>query len=248
MERDWPNLRIDASEATFDSFVDQIGGLRPSVLYGKMEFENADYIFPRDRAVVELKNIETDRAEGNAADKRHERIIQDLWARQNKTPLSLDPNATADYLHSYIESFRPILARTLKKTNKQIRQTKEKLCDASYFGVVILVNTEFTILPCEPMLSLIHRILKGSYSSIDCVAYTTAHYVGVPGDDLARILWVPVYPRDPPDPLWQFVDSLGASWFDFVEARDGHFDGRTAGPDVRLTGARPVASKFPWPR
>ena len=52
--------RGSATEANWDEFVSQVGGYKVSDRFPRAEFENADYVFPVHKVIVELKIIENE--------------------------------------------------------------------------------------------------------------------------------------------------------------------------------------------
>jgi hypothetical protein len=70
----------------------------------------------------------------------------------------------------------------------------------------------------------------GANSSIDGFIYHTNHFVHVPGNEYAQLLWITSYADNAPDSLIQFVDDLGRAWFDFIERIQGPFDTREEVP------------------
>lgn len=172
-------------------------------------------------------------------------VHRKLQAKYNKTPLSLDPNVSAEYLKAFIELFRAPLARIVKKANSQIKSTKQNLDYAEYRGILLLINDNLKELPPRLMLATLARILNGSCSSIRAMIYLTNHYVVIPGDEYGRVLWAPLYADAEGDGLVDFVNRLGAKWFNYCESLGQPSDDRQAGPDISLEGSRAAGSSFP---
>ncbi|TPG42460.1 hypothetical protein EAH79_00745 [Sphingomonas koreensis] len=168
-----------------------------------------------------------------------------LFAKYKKTPLSLDPMVSIEYLKAFIELFRAPLARIVKKANSQIKSTKDNLAYSSYHGILLMINDNLKELPPRLMLGTLSRILNGSSSSIRAMIYLTNHYVVIPGDEYGRVLWAPLYADAEGDGLVDFVDNLGKQWFDYCESLGEPSDDRQVGPDISLAGARAAGSKFP---
>jgi hypothetical protein len=81
-------------------------------------------------------------------------------------------------------------------------------------------------------MSIICENLSHSYSSIDAFVYLTLnHYVDIPGNNDANLLWSPVYSKRSPDSLRGFVNKLGSQWFQFLETETGEFDNRIVTDD-----------------
>lgn len=234
-----------ADEPTFDVFVQKVGGYRIDALHDDLDFPNADYVFPADKVIIELKILETEVHNTAQFAEKMNIVHRRLHAKHGKTPLPLDPIVEADYLKAFIDLFRAPLARIAKKTNTQVKSTKQHLNYSDHKGVLLLVNDRLKELPPRFMLGTLGRILNGSCSSIRAVIYLTNHYVLTLGDDYGRILWVPLYADSDDDQLIDFVNRLGSAWFDHCEAIGEPSDDRRAGPDYPLEGSRAAGARFP---
>ena len=234
-----------ADELTFNSFVGRVGGLRLDTLHPSPEVQNADYIFPEDKVIIELKTLETEIGNTDQFREKMTVVNRRLWKKYGKTPLSLDPEVSAAYLKAFIELHRAPIARIVKKANAQIKSTKQNFGYDGYKGILLLINDGFRELPPRLMLATLGRILNGSCSSIRAVIYLTNHYVVIPGDEYGRIIWVPSYADAEGDGIVDFVNRLGKAWFDFCEEIGQPSDDRQAGPDISIDGSRAAGSKFP---
>jgi hypothetical protein len=234
-----------ADEKTFDAFVTTVGGRRLDALHRDLRFPNADYIFPAEKVIIELKTIESEVSDTQQFREKMRVVNRRLHAKYRKTPPSLDPEVSAQYLKAFIELFRAPLARIVKKANSQIKSTKQNLGYPDHQGILLLINDNLRELPPRLMLATLARILNGSCSSIRAMIYLTNHYVLIPGDEYGRILWVPLYADAEGDGLVEFVNWLGAKWFDYCESLGQPSDDRQAGPDLSLAGSRAAGSNFP---
>lgn len=244
-EDDLAQMKGCADEKTFDTFVESVGGHRIDTLHPHPDFLNADYIFPKNKVIIELKILET---EVQNTDQFREKMVvmhRNLFAKYKKTPLSLDSDASFEYLKCFIDLFRSPIARIVKKANNQIKSTKKNLNYPHYRGILLLVNDNLKELPPRLMLATLGRILNGSCSSIRAMIYLTNHYVVIPGDEFGRVLWVPLYADAEGDGLVDFVNWLGARWFDHCESLGQPSDDRQAGPDITLEGSRAAGTRFP---
>lgn len=234
-----------ADEKTFDAFVTTVGGQRLDVLHGNLRFPNADYIFPAEKVIIELKTLEAEVSDSDQFREKMRIVNRRLYRKYNKSPLSLDPQVSAQYLKAFIELFRAPLARIVKKANSQIKSTKQNLGYPDHQGILLLINDNLRELPPRLMLATLARILNGSCSSVRAMIYLTNHYILIPGDEYGRILWVPLYADAEGDGLAEFVNWLGAKWFDYCESLGRPSDDRQAGPDISLAGSRAAGSDFP---
>ena len=177
-----------ANELTFNAFVERVGGLRIDTLHPNLDVQNADYIFPDEKVIVELKTIETEVGNTDQFREKMSVINRRLFAKHKKTPLAFDSKVTAEYLKGFIDLYRAPLARIVKKANAQIKSTKHNLGYADHQGVILIINDRLRELPPRFMLATLARILNGSNSSIRAMIYLTNHYVVIPGDEYGRIL------------------------------------------------------------
>lgn len=244
-ENDLAQLKGCADEPTFNTFVERMGGHRIDTLHPAPDVQNADYIFPQEKIIIELKTLETEVGNTDQFREKMTVINRRLYAKYKKTPLSLDPEVTAEYLKAFIELYRAPIARIIKKANAQIKSTKQNFGYDDYQGILLLINDGLKELPPRPMLATLGRILKGSCSSIRAVVYLTNHYVIIPGDEYGRVLWVPLYADAEGDGLVDIVNRLGKTWFDYCEELGQPSDDRQAGPDISLEGSRAAGTNFP---
>lgn len=124
------------------------------------------------------------------------------------------------------------IRRIIEKANKQIKETKLLLKLTNHRGIVFLVNDAFRSAPPSIVLRIIRSVLseKQRYRSVNCVVYLTNHYIELKENDLANLLWVPIYKGDPSDALVEFVDDLGGQWSSYMETVIGPFTGSFQGP------------------
>ncbi len=238
---DWHDQRGIATEPNIDRFICSLGGERVDKRLNKPNFENADYIFDEHRILIELKIIETEF--GNMAPfARKELALQKSLARKFGIGPILRMERAPDefYARGMLEIYRGPLSRIAKKANRQIRQTKKALNVDQYKGILLCVNDEFRKLNVSTVVGLFGRILHGANSQIDAFVYLTNHYVHIPGNNYANLLWVPYYADENDDDLQTFVNWLGKEWFDFGESEIGPSANRIEGPDIDIMGARPI--------
>lgn len=233
------------TEKTFDKFVAEYGGCRVTDrVEGIPAFDNADYLFPHDNVVAELKTLKADVGRTQIFKEKHLALTQ-KYLSDGRMPFRAIFRAAdrpREFVPDFLRLFRPPLEGALKKANSQLKQTKAHLGLPDAAGIVLIANDEFVSLEPEFIISIISDKLTRSFSSIDAFVYLTLnHYVGIPGDDLARLLWVPSYSPRAPDSLVAFIDGLGAAWFDFLGREIGPFEGFTKSPERSIfRGAKAI--------
>ncbi|RYZ42960.1 MAG: hypothetical protein EOO71_05545 [Myxococcaceae bacterium] len=231
-DTDWASERGNANEPNLDRFIESIGGIKISTLHTNAKFENADYLLPADKVIIELKILETDFVDTDEFLSKLNDLNYRIFAKWGASPMSMNPDVMRDFVNGFIELFRAPLARIAKKANRQIRTTKEQLKLHDHRGVFLCVNNNLRDLSPTAVLQTFGRILNGSYSSIDAMVYLTNHYVTIPQSDHAHLLWSPMYSKTAPDSLSESINNLGRKWFDFCEREHGPFDSRYEGPTI----------------
>ena len=215
-------------EETWRAFVRSVGGqVVEDIIHPPRTFENADFVFLPDLVVAELKEVATEFDRTRATRDGFRALIQRVVEEDpNWRPALL--GGSGDYpiwfRSEWLRLFRPPLSRILKKANRQIRQTKDHFGIRDSTGVLVLVNDGFTGLEPHFVRAIIADLLVSSYSSIDCFLYVTLNrYVEVPGSDVPRLLWMPLYSDRAANSMVLFIDDLGRKWFDFLETKIGPF-------------------------
>ncbi len=219
-------------EETWNGIIRSIGGTVVAENISRSpSFENADYFFPGDLVVAELKELDTEFSDSkrfrDGYDDLHRRIVQD---DPNWRPLLLGGDGKyPDWFYAeFPRLLRPPISRVLKKANRQIRETKLHFRAPDSHGVLLLVNDKFTSFGPMHVAGLASELLAHSYSSIDCFVYLTVNtYVEVPRSELANLIWVPSYSERASDTLVAFVNELGRKWADHLEKLIGPFSDRT---------------------
>ncbi len=234
-----------ATEPNWDEFVIGLSGSKISDLHPAPTCENADYLFPDQKVIIELKILEAEFGKTDQFREKARIFSSRSRAKWGKTPLSMDPEITADYLTGFVDLFRAPIARIGKKANRQIRSTKANLGLHDHKGIWLLVNDGFRELPPRLLLGTLGRILNGACSSIDAVIYLTNHYIVIPGDEYGRILWAPLYSPSAPGSLQDFVNWLGREWFNYAKAADDLYDYRQERDSISMAGARAAGFRFP---
>ncbi len=222
-------------EATFDRFIELVGGARVGSIVGQTPaFANADYVFSEKQFVLELKELTTDWP----LLEDYQQKINDLWlkcandGRVTARHLAGDLQLPRDVRRDFLQLLRKPIKRILEKANRQIRDTHENLRHQSGEGILLLVIDGLRSVAPQFLMALVAKILLHDYSSITGIVLITVNeYIDVPDDDFARLIWIPSYQERASDNLVDFVDDLGRKWFDFIEREIGGFDDRIEGPN-----------------
>ncbi|WP_312271553.1 hypothetical protein [Pseudomonas sp.] len=215
-------------ESTWREFVCHSGNIVvEQVIPNPRTFENADFLFQEKGVVAELKEVATEFGSSAAFIAGFDGLMSKVIAENpHWKPALLGGNAPLPnwFNREFVRLFRPPISRILKKANRQIRETKLHFEIEAPTGVLLFVNDGFTALGPEPVRALAASLLQNSYSSIDCFVYLTVNrYIAFPGSDIPRLVWAPVYSDRAPEWLVDFINSLGSSWFTFLESKIGPF-------------------------
>ncbi|PKD38886.1 hypothetical protein CWO84_17695 [Methylomonas sp. Kb3] len=230
-----PHLPLPV-EDTWDEFVSSVGGRRIADSLSKSpDFDNADYLFENIGSVLELKEVETEFLRSESAQRGFEGLLARLSSEDPTwRPLIFggDGKYPSWFHKEFVRLARPAILRILKKANRQIRETKEKLSLSEPHGVLIFVNDGFTSVAPDIVHALACDALVHSYSSIDCFLYITINrHVEVSNSDEPKLIWNPSYSDRASDKLVEFIDALGRKWFHYLEGKIGPFTSRYEGGD-----------------
>lgn len=184
------------------------------------DFKNADYWFPAANVIVELKCLtedlttKVDFAEGLST-------LYASWVKQGLVPPSSADrirlnlrDLPARCAREFIDPIKKRLeASTIKKANKQIRETRKHLGAQSAKGLLLLANDGNYMLPPSMMAHLLSRILRDQHSSIHSVIYFSVNMdVVTMGTSMPSQFWIDAVPpkRDPVS--LEFRSALRAAW------------------------------------
>jgi hypothetical protein len=245
----WASKREVANiEPIIDRFIRSVGGARLDERFGPLTSKNADYIFEEQRVVIELKILETEFGNTRAFSLKEDALRESMARKFGLGPILRGENGPLEfYANRKAEIYRAPLSRIAKRANRQIRETKAVLGLGEYRGILLCMNDNFRQIGVDLVLHLFGRILIGGNSEIEAIVYLTNHYVALPGNNYANLLWVPFYQDETKD-LPEFVNWLGREWFNFLEKETGPPDNRVEGADIDISGARPILSSLERPK
>ena len=207
-------------EPTFDRSVKLVGGCRVKDLFGENPgFPNADYYFPDHKIVAELKELDKD----HLSDSKFQNKISLLyasWVDKGLVPPAygiidliteqLPPECAVEYfdlLKSRLED------PSLRKANRQIRETKKKLEEPEAVGLLLLANNGNVIFDPGVTFNLLNHSLRNQYRSIDRVIYFSANLaLNIEGIGPDCLLWADVEIKDRRPMNQQFLDCLHEAW------------------------------------
>ncbi|NHM03748.1 hypothetical protein [Flavobacterium celericrescens] len=170
---------IKKTEIEFDNFMLEIGYSKVSNDVGfSPNFKNADYINKNKNIIVELKIIEKDYFEkGGFIDSTNSFI---------SFPININKDGTGIYNFQFpnvnregtLDNIEEPIRRTLKKANKQLKETKSYYYENSLsFGLVFILLVGLKSISAENLTPVIRKICNNEFSDIDgivvCKPYKT---------------------------------------------------------------------------
>ena len=212
---------ISKIESQFDTVVKRIGGvpLRELLDSKSPSFENADYLFPSENIITELKILEKDpNTDGELQSKVQAKF--DDWMAEGKLFVSgteiihskdLSPEMQWELMRIHSEPVK----RVIKKANRQIRDTKAYLNRPHAQGHVIIVNEANRELQPEHLGFAAHQSLGRAFSSINGVSLLTINVgVTMPGVPSTLRLWMDYVRNDVPEIDKNFLLRFRKAWCD----------------------------------
>lgn len=214
-------------EPAFDTFVEQFGGIKISSLMPSSNARplNADYLFPADNVVAELKKLEGSFAAPDGA-----RLLSQAFA---------DAGVTESQLSAYIfrreplprrawslvdKRFRRFLEDRIRKARAQLRRSKIDFGNAHTKSVLLLVNERLTLVKDDYIVGAVCKIMAANYADehIDAVVYFAPNvYSFQPGAEREYTIWFPSYTDATDKKLGDFINKLGEAWLKYYMDKCG---------------------------
>ncbi len=208
-------LMDEAIRAAGGRCVRELVGANPS-------FDNADYLFPIDNVVAELKSLEKDfLRDPTVGEKMH--VLYNRWVDEGKdVPIMYGEGILrTDQLpiecaRELIGIFKDRLEGTvLRKANRQIRETKEQLNYPDAMGLLLLSNEGNFAFDPAMMAHVLYHSLRAKFSSIEHVIFFSANLaVGTTSGPPFMSIRFPTR-RQPSD---AFLHRLGSRWYEILAA------------------------------
>jgi hypothetical protein len=216
----------------FDEFVVSFGGrlVRDSFENESSLPDNADYFFESQKVIAELKVMETNREGSETIQKKIEAKFGE-WFSSGKLPgvpygkPTIQSHKLPEGLQWELQRIQSEPIRQLiKKANKQIKLTRNKMGLDDAKGLVLLLNQQDRSQLPEYLTYAVHQSLLGDscFTSVNSVSIFTENLtVSCPNLPPRSRIWVD-YSRskiDKVNPI--FLARLRISWTDFLSSRLG---------------------------
>lgn len=188
--------RIDVRRE-FGACIAKMGGVvTDDALMGRANNpKNADFVFPDDGIVAELKCLEVDWADELAA---HAPKCTEDWIQRGKLKRIAGtvnlPDLPPALVREIVKPFRDRVQRNvLVEANKQIKQTRKDVGRPTDKGLLVVVNDGNRALAPDMMAHLLMPLLNaGLYSAINTVIYMTVNEpVKAPAPFVKAQFWAP---------------------------------------------------------
>ncbi len=210
-------------EKEFDVFFASIGYNRVTDAVGSSpDFKNADYLNSAKKFSVELKILDKDYFhDGGLVDRLHMIVA---------APKSIDEKGLGLYTIKFpdfnregrADTIEEPLRRLLKKANRQLRQTNEKLFDKMGHGLVIFALNMTTAINPFVIRDLIHKLVSREFRSISGVMICTPK-VAIPVEGEPSRLFLHTHDADAPSSVLEEIYRIGDEWCAFAN-NGGHGD------------------------
>jgi hypothetical protein len=200
-------MAIDIQHEFANSIRNVGGTVLDDMLQGAIKPSNADYWFPEDQVVLELKCLSDNLMKSTEFNRR----ISDLyssWVKrglvhaltQHRTTINLG-DLPEECSREFLDPIKRRLdVNIFKKANHQIKSIKKYFDVPHAKGLLVVANDGDYSLPPQMMRYFLNRSMRSQYSAINSVIYFSANVkVRVPGLPYDTLFWVEsVLPRREP--------------------------------------------------
>ncbi len=245
-------------EPVFNQFVLEYGGQLVSTMIAKnIGKENADYFFPHPQVIAELKCFQKDLFNTAEDIPRLFEYFKE-WKRKNLIQegdeikiafgtKALPTECSKDLMEAAVKK----IDRIIHKANKQIAETKKLIDKPHAKGVLLLCNDGNYFLQNDRFISLICQVMQRKYmnSAIDGIVFFTWSQVSrMPDSDLDHIFWIPMYGEEVDTTLVNFVDTLGAAYYEYYAKVTGVSTSKIIRTDNLEEGAKIIGKMKHLPK
>jgi hypothetical protein len=221
-------------EKYFDEFVKDLGGVKVSEqLANKPEFkhglpDNADYLFPNDDVIAELKCLEEDTYSPEEFSQLLGRLYitwQDKGLIQEERfgrTLLQTKDLPLDCQLEVEKLVNKRLRKVIAKANKQIRITKDVLGMPDAKGILLLVSDGNYFLQPNQVIGFAGRILKSHFSNIHSLIYFTVNMtVQMQTINRDSCIWIEGFREGVEKVSPEFLKRLSEGWISFLAVKTG---------------------------
>jgi hypothetical protein len=213
-------------EREFTECVRLVGGQPTTEILGENpDFENADYVFPQDGVIAELKCLTEDKGTSRVLQEKASLLYRECL-ESGKAPVVVfgtvrltTKGFPEDFTQKILELYRRPIHSRIRKANRQIRETKAAMGWEQHRGLLLLVNDGHTFLDPSHILWLVDRTLStNSFKSIDTVVVFTVNLLArSPGSSIDYAVWMPISRSPERECPSAFLDKLRRAWFSHLD-------------------------------
>lgn len=212
-------------EKEFTAFIRAFGGTVVSDIVGSSpSFPNADYYFPKERIVAELKCLEDDKREDPNLQQKVQNLF-DRWMEDGTIPLIYGDKVTIQSKslpeacqYELFDVYRPPIQRRIIKANKQIKATATRLRLEPYLGLLFLVNDGNYAMEAAAILHQVRRILGTKFQHINTVVYFTVNMdASSPWTMKSSLVWAHMNRTPLQSVTTRFTDQVLNGWITHLE-------------------------------
>jgi hypothetical protein len=233
-------------ELEFGLAIGKMGGQRAdAILDPKGGFEIADYCFNDYRIVVELKCLEKDQSKDEGFIEKVSGIYG-KYLSKGEAPFVLFGTETMtteglpeSFAKEISDQYAIPIGRTIKKADRQLRSTGDKLYgESNWRGLLLLVNNGNTLLDPKNVVHCLASIFASSeFTAIDHVVFFTANMgATLQEGGQPHHVWYSAKTKKGPDMDDSFLEKLRECWFAHMS--------KLAGPVTEITGNDDVLDRL----
>jgi hypothetical protein len=193
-----------------------------------VSFKNADYLFPSDNVVAELKSLEKDLlSDPSVGEKMH--VLYNDWINKGyDVPIIFGEGILrtdqipAECAQEVIRIFKSRLeSAVLRRANRQIRETKTNLDYPSALGLLLLSNEGNFVFDPAMMAHALYHALDAKLPCIEHAIFFSANLVAHSGTAPDGPLFASIAFPNRRQPTGEFLHRLGSSWCKVLSAATG---------------------------
>lgn len=220
---------VEQIESELDILFRHLGYQRVTETVGDSpDFDNADYVNYDKKIAIELKVVDKDYFETGGIIHKMRMVVA--------KPENVDEEGLGFYTISFpetnregkVDSIEEPLRRTLKKANRQLRETIRELLDGSGNGLVLLALNMKTAISPLIVRNLVHDLLSAEFRSISGVMICNPKVL-VEIEGTPSYLFVHTSDGNAPELVLEEIERIGDKWCEF-SSNGGHESGLIAPP------------------
>lgn len=221
-------MKIDI-EKEFSRCVRDLGGQVLGEALEQPTFANADYWFPEHGVVAKLKCLEVDVSSGAEFKEEASRLYAS-WIQKGLVPPTTASRVTFNLrnipqicAYEYLEVIKKRFeSSTIRKANRQLRETKEFLGAQDARGLLVLANDGNLTMKPDLVAHLLARIVKDKHTSIDTIIYFAPnHEVKAPIERGTAHFWIHAVVSSRNQVPYRLCAALEEKWMSRVAALTG---------------------------